>query len=171
MKKALIAIAAVLVSVSAFAQGQVNFRTHIASDTPPIDFKILNNDGSVASGAFAQLVVITPALTPMTEAPAVVNAAGYVTAGNATFAGIAPGSTATMVLRAWQGAAGSTYDSATIRGTSAQFNVNFNPTTVPPSPAGDLLGLGTGTLTLAVPEPTTLALGALGLGANKNNKN
>jgi len=162
MKKVLIAIAALLVSVSTYAQGQVNFRTHIASDVPPIDYKILNADGTASSGSFAQLVVVNGAsLVPMTEAPGVVNAAGYVTAGAATFAGIAPGSTVNMILRAWQGAAGSTYDSATIRGTSSQFSVTF---TIPPATPGDLTSLGSGTLTLT-PEPTTLALGALGLGA------
>jgi len=166
MKKVLIAIAAVLVSGSAFAQGFVNFRTHIASDTPPIDFKILNADGTAASGAFAQLGVLSGgSFTAMTEAPATVNVAGYVTAGNATFAGSAAGSTVSMVLRAWQGAAGSTYDTATIRGTSNPFQQSLTPNTTPPSPAVDLLGLGSGTLTLSVPEPTTLALGALGLGA------
>src|SRR5882724_5501969 len=99
MKKALIALAALLISASAYGQGQVNFRTHIASDTPPIDFKILNYDDTPnpgpAAGWFAQLVVIGAggSLTPMTEPPAVVNVAGYVTAGIATFAGVAPGST------------------------------------------------------------------------------
>jgi hypothetical protein len=162
MKKVLTALAAILVSVSAYAQGQVNFRTHIASDTPPIDYKILNQDGTVASGAFAQLVAVNGAsITPMTEPAALVNAAGYVSAGAATFAGLLPGTSANLVLRAWQGAAGSSYDSAAVKGQSAQFTVNF---AVPPNPPGDLLTLGTGSFTM-VPEPTTLALGAIGLGA------
>jgi len=59
MKKALIAIAALLVSVSAYAQGQVNFKTHITSDTPPIAAQILNPDGTTpAVGAFAQLGIV-----------------------------------------------------------------------------------------------------------------
>jgi len=163
MKKALIAIAALLISVSAYAQGQVNFRTHIAAEG--IDAKILNPDNSPAVGAFAQLVAVGAggALTPMTEAPATVNAAGYVTAGAATFQGFAAGSTANLILRAWQGAAGSTYDAASIKIASAPFSVTF---ATPPNPPGDLLGVG-GNLALptSVPEPTTLALGALSLGA------
>jgi hypothetical protein len=160
MKKVLTTLAALLVSISAYAQGQVNFRTHIASDTPPIDFKILNSDGTVANGAFAQLVAVNgTSITPMTEPAALVNAAGYVSAGAATFAGLAAGTTANLMLRAWTGA--SSYDSATIRGQSGTFSVTF---AVPPNPPGDLLTLGTGSFAL-VPEPTTLALGAVGLGA------
>jgi len=166
MKKVVIAIAALLISASAYAQGIINFRTHIGSATPPIDFKILNSDGSVAVGAFAQLVVVGAgnALTPMTEAPGVVNTSGYVTAGDASFAGTQGGQTVNMIIRAWQGAAGSTYDSATIKGASNPFSVTFGATTVPPSPSDNLANLGTGNITLT-PEPTTLALGALGLGA------
>jgi len=162
MKKVFVTIAALLVSVAAYAQGQVNFRTHIASDVPPIDFKVLNQDGTPAVGSFAQLVAVNGAsLVPMTEAPGVVNAAGYVTAGSATFQGLAPGSTVNLILRAWQGAAGSTYDSATIKNQSSPFSVTFS---IPPATPGDLTTLGSGNITLT-PEPTTLALGALGLGA------
>jgi hypothetical protein len=161
MKKVLTALAALLVSVSAYAQGQVNFRTHIASDTPPIDFKILNSDGSLAANALAQLFVKNGdgSFTPG-DVVGTVNAAGYVSAGVANFA-IAQGTTVNMVLRAWQGAAGSTFDSSPIHGESAPFSITF---AVAPNPPGDLLTLGTGTMTL-VPEPTTLALGAVGLGA------
>jgi len=161
MKKALVAIAALLVSVSAYAQGQVNFKTHIASDVPPIDAKILNQ-GSPAVGAFAQLVVVGAggSLTPMTEAPGVVNAAGYVSAGAATFAGITGGTAVQIKMRAWLGAAGSTYDTATVRGISDN-SITVTLVEAPGTP-NDLIGLGNVTLT---PEPTTLALGALGLGA------
>jgi MYXO-CTERM domain-containing protein len=161
MKKALIAIAALLVSVSAYAQGQVNFKTHITSDTPPIAAQILNADGSVGVGAFAQLVVVgaNNSLTPMTEAPGVVNAAGYVSAGAATFAGIAGGTTVNLIMRAWQGAAGSTFDTATIKGSSSPISIQLVEA---PGTPNDLIGLTSVTLT---PEPTTLALGALGLGA------
>lgn len=160
MKKALIAIAALLISVSAYAQGQINFKTHIASEG--IDSKILNADGSLAVGAFAQLAIVgsNGSLTPMDGSPAVVNAAGYVSAGVANFASAAPGSTVNLVLLAWQGAAGSTYNGSSITGKGNPFSVTF---AVAPNPPGDLVGI-TGNVTLT-PEPTTLALGALGLGA------
>jgi len=163
MKKVLTAIAALLVSVSAYAQGQINFKTHIASDTPPIDFKVFNSDGSLAANGFAELFIKNgTTYTAMDGGPATINAAGYVSAGVANFASAAPGSTVSMVLRAWQGAAGSTFDTATSKAESNPFNITF---AVAPNPPGDLLTLGTGSMTLAVPEPTTLALGAVGLGA------
>jgi hypothetical protein len=157
VKQLILALAVLLISLSAHAQGQVNFRTHIASDTPPIDFKILNSsDGKPAVGWYAQLVAVNGnSLIPMTEPPAIVNAAGYVSAGAATFAGLAPGTSANLLLRAWTGA--STYEGASWREQSPQFSVTF---AVPPNPPGDLLTLGTGSMML-VPEPTTLALGAL----------
>jgi len=160
MKKALIAIAALLISVSAYAQGQINFRTHIASES--IDSKILNGDGSLGVGAFAQLAIVgsNSSLTPMDGAPAVVNAAGYVSAGVANFSSAAPGTTVNLVLLAWQGAAGSTYNTASVKGEGVPFSVTF---AVAPNPPGDLVGI-TGNVTMT-PEPTTLALGALGLGA------
>lgn len=162
MKKVLTAIAALLISVSAYAQGTVNFKTHIASDTPPIDFKILNSDGSVAANAFAQLAIKNGSTyIAMDGAAGTVNTAGYVSYGAANFGTAAAGSTVSMVLRAWQGAAGSTFDTATVKAESNPFNITF---AVAPNPPGDLITLGTGTMTL-VPEPTTLALGAVGLGA------
>jgi hypothetical protein len=158
MKKLIFTLVVLLVSFSAYAQGQVNFRTHIASDTPPIDFKALNIDGSPASGWYAELVAVAGAsITPMTEPPAIVNAAGYVSAGAATFAGLAPGTSANLIMRAWTGA--STYDVASQKEQSFQFSVTF---AVPPNPPGDLLNLGTGGM-IILPEPTTLALGALTL--------
>jgi len=161
MKKALVAIASLLVSLSAYAQGQVNFKTHITSDVPPIDAKILNLDGTAGAGAFAQLGIVGAggSFTPMFEAPGVVNAAGYVSAGAATFTGVAGGTAVQLAMRAWVGAS---WDTATARGQSA------NPITVTlveaPGTPNDLTGL-TGFTLVPTPEPTTLALGALGLGA------
>jgi len=160
MKKALVAIAALLISVSAYAQGQVNFKTHITSAVPPLDAKILNPDGTAGTGAFAQLGIMNgTSFTPMFEAPGVVNAAGYVSAGAATFTGVAGGTSVQLAMRAWVGAAGSTYDSATVKGISTPITVTLVEA---PGTPNDLTGLSGFTMT---PEPTTLALGALGLGA------
>ena len=160
MKQLIVTLAIFFAGLSAYAQGQVNFRTHIASDTPPIDFKILDLFQTPAVGWFAQLVAVSGnSITPMTEPPAIVNAAGYVSAGAATFAGLAPGTSANLVLRAWTGA--STYEGAALKEQSAQFSVTF---AIPPNPPGDLLSLGTGALFI-LPEPTTLLLGVLSLSA------
>jgi len=167
MKKGLIAIAALLISVSAYAQGQVNFNTHIATDTPPVDARVLNPDGTPATAGFGELVIVKTdgSFVPLaTASPAVfktsATGAGYINAGAATApAGFGNGTTVNIILRAWQGAAGSTYDTAAVRGSSAQVSITLVEA---PGTPNDLIGLSGFTMT---PEPTTLALGALGFGA------
>jgi hypothetical protein len=160
MKHLISTLAILSICVSACAQGQVNFNTHIPSDTPPIDFKFFTGwpDLRPVAGWYAQLVAVNgSSYQPMIEPPAIINAAGYVSAGAATFAGLAPGTSAFLVIRTWTGS--STFDGAIWKVQSAQFSVTF---AVPPNPPGDLLTLGTGGV-VWVPEPTPLALGALSL--------
>ena len=167
MKKALVAIAALFVSLSAFAQGQVVFNTHDTSVAPPIDARVLNPDGTPATAGFGELVIVGAggALTPLTTgAPGAfktsANGAGYINAGAATApAGFAGGTSVQIILRAWQGAAGSTFDTAAVKGQSTPITVVLREA---PTPPDGLTGLSGFTMT---PEPTTLALGALGLGA------
>lgn len=164
MKKALVAIAALLVSVSAYAQGQVNFNTHVTTDTPPVDARVLNPDGTpVGAGGFGQLFIKNGS-----SYTALVDANGGATAFRTSAAGLGyingggvtaplPAGSYSIVLRAWTGA--SSYDAATIRGESAPVTLTL---TEAPAIPNDLIGLQGFTL---VPEPTTLALGAVGLGA------
>jgi MYXO-CTERM domain-containing protein len=167
MKKALVAIAALLISVSAYAQGQVNFNTHVGTS---VDARVFNPDGTpAAAGAFGQLFIVTGTGSTATYAPLLDQAggatafrtttagAGYLNGGGATAS--SPAGTYNIVLRAWQGAAGSTYDSAAVKGQSAPLSIAL---TEAPAIPGDLVGLQGFTMT---PEPTTLALGALGVGA------
>lgn len=167
MKKALVAIAALLVSVSAYAQGQVNFNTHVTTDTPPVDARVLNPDGTpVGAGGLGQLFIKNGSSYTALVADPLVNGGasafrtsaaglGYINAGGATAP--LPAGSYSIVLRAWTGA--STYDAATFRGESAPVTVAL---TEAPAIPNDLIGLQGFTL---VPEPTTLALGAVGLGA------
>jgi hypothetical protein len=64
-----------------------------------------------------------------------------------------------LILRAWQGGAGSTYDTAAVKGQSSPISIALVEA---PGTPNELIGLTGFTM---VPEPTTLALGALGLGA------
>jgi len=170
MKKAIVAIAALFVSLSAFAQGQINFNTHITTDTPPVDARVFNPDGSPATAGFGELVIVgsNGSLTPLTTTvPAAfktsANGAGYINAGAATApAGFAGGTTVNLLYRAWQGAAGSTYDSALVKG-QMQTPISVVLQEAPNVP-NDLIGLTGFTMT---PEPTTLALGAIGLKKQK----
>jgi len=163
MKKALVAIAALLISVSAYAQGQVNFNTHVGTGaTATVDARIFNPDGSAATIGFGQLFIVNAdtSLTPLTPIAAfrtTTAGAGYINGGSAT-APVGAG-TYNLLLRAWQGTAGSTYDTAAVKGQSGTISVTL---TEAPNLPNDLAGLQGFTMT---PEPTTMALGALGLGA------
>jgi hypothetical protein len=165
MKKALVAIAALLVSVSAYAQGQINFNTHVTTDTPAVDAKVFMPDGTTPAGqgAFGQLFIkngstYTPLLdvnggaTPFRTSAA---GLGYLNGGAST--ATSPAGSYSIVLRAWSNA--SSYDAATIRGESLPVTLTL---TEAPAIPNDLIGLQGFTM---VPEPTTLALGAVGLGA------
>jgi len=170
MKKALVAIAALLISVSAYAQGQVNFNTHVTTDTPPVDARVLNPDGTpVGAGGFGQLFIKNGSSYTALVADPLVNGGaspfrtsaaglGYINGGGVTAP--LPAGSYSLVLRAWAGGA-SSYDTATIRGESLPVTITL---TEAPAIPNDLIGLQGFTLT-TVPEPTTLALGAVGLGA------
>lgn len=91
---------------------------------------------------------------------------GIISGGEVVIPGIATGSSATIVLRAWAAASGSTYEAAAanpagIFGSSAPISVSLGGGTLPPA---FLTGLTETTLTL-VPEPGTYALCALGAAA------
>lgn len=166
MKKLLIAGAcmAALVSFNAFAQGQVNFANKATA--AGLDAPVFDMGGAKLSGpdAYAQLYSDGKAQ----GAPVAFRSgtgAGYFTGGGLGVANVAPGASGNFVVKAWIGAAGSTYESAegkTQWGSSTPFSAKTGGDGAPPSPATALLGLTSFTL---VPEPSVLALGAIGLAA------
>jgi hypothetical protein len=170
MKKLIVTLAALLVTVAAYGQGAVTFNNRV---TGVVDAKVtLASDGSgVSTGFTAQLyggpagtaidklVALTPSTTFRTG-----NAAGYVNPVDVTVTGVAAGATATLVMRAFNG---TDYNSAnsTIKGQSGTFNVALGGGTLPPANLTGLtaFSLAGGTTTPpVVPEPSTIALGALG---------
>lgn len=161
MKKLLIAIAAVMVSVATYAQSAVVFNNRVGTE---VDAKVSRADGTGAGAGFtAQLYLVggAGALTPLTPnttfRTSSAAAAFYVNGVDVIIPGMAPGPV-TLRMRAYNGA---DYNSSTIRGESANFTVTTQDPTLP---GVNLVGL-TGFSVLPVPEPATLALGALGLGA------
>ena len=173
MKKLLVTLAAVLVSVSTFAQGTILFnnRTLTAGDIR------VYADGSRTTGAGtlgtvnAQLFTVAngvyTALTPATTFRSG-NASFYVNPVDVT-AGQPAGTTVSVVMRAWIGA---DYEAARLGGTSGQsdpFTLRLggaNPATGEIIQTPDLAGnLGNPmqpfNLT-TIPEPSTIALGVLG---------
>lgn len=164
MKKLIIALAALMVSVAAYGQGQFYFNNRIGAEvnarfvlpgdttgssvgSPDWTVTLL---GGPAGTPVDQLQPLTPSTFQFRGAPGS-NAAGFVQGDTVTVPGVAIGAEATVLVR--------------VNGPGGQ-TVDFGPyttslggeTVVPPN-------LALGTTPLVVPEPTTLALAALGLGA------
>ena len=175
MKK-LLAFAAVLVSAATtFGQGELTFSTSVSLATPPISAPVLLPDGVtgpgpaysaalylVTGGNIAGATLIESSLTTFRSGSA--QAQKFVNPVTAVVPGVAAGSQATLLFRAWETSAGS-WENATIRGqmggmdTPETFTVTL--TTAPASPA-DPIGIEGFTM---VPEPSTLTLGVLGAAA------
>jgi hypothetical protein len=167
MKKLIIALAALMVSIAAYGQGQFVFNNRIGTEVnarfitagdPPTgtSSSIGTPDWSVqllGGPVGGTLVALDPASTTFRGAPGS-TAAGYVVGVTPTVPGVAIGGNASVLVK--------------VLGPGG-FSQNFGPytvnglgggTTTPPN-----LQLGTTPLVVTVPEPTTLALGALGLGS------
>jgi hypothetical protein len=171
MKKLLVTLAAVLVSVSAFAQGTtdgtINFNNRGLS---PADAPVRGD----TAGATAQLFLVgaggglTPLLPTTTFRTGA--AAAFVNAALVSVPGVPAGGSATVRMRAWRGAA--SYDAAVTTPGAAwceSNNVLVNGLGgVPPTPGAppitppNLNGL---TEFALIPEPSTIALGVLGAAA------
>jgi hypothetical protein len=165
MKKLIIAVAALMVSIAAYGQGQFVFNNRVL---PDVNARfIANTDPAAGTSSIigtdytVQLFNGTAALDPASttfRGAAGTAAAGYVTPTTETVAGLAPGATANITLKVV---------GPNITGGSQTFgpySVALGGGTVTPPN----LPLGTTPLTVtlgAIPEPTTLALGFLGLGA------
>ena len=168
MKKLLITLAAVLVTASTFGQGTILFNNRVAGQ---VDAPISRPDGTGAgAGVNAQLFLSSggafTALTPATTFRSTSAAAAfYVTqpATPVTVPGIGAGQQATVILRAWEGAVGSSYDTAVLRGESAPITITLGgvPNVGAPIPDAVLTGLQGN----CVPEPATMALVLLGAAA------
>jgi len=161
MKKAIIAIAAMLVTAAAFAQGQISLNNRVL---PDIDAPITFNGGDPTAGAKAQLFLVgaggaltalTPATTFRTDSPTRLR---YVNPIDVDVPST-PGSTVTVRLVAF---AGDSFDTALTRGSSADIVISgLGGGQLPPS---NLTGL-TGFNAVTVPEPSTIVLGVLGAAA------
>jgi len=174
MKKLIIALAALMVSVAAYGQGQFVFNNRIGTE---VNARFITSgdpaagtSSSVGSPDWTYQVLGGPVggtLQPLTD-PATPNfgqfrgaagssAAGFVVAGTPSVPGVGIGGTASVLVKILgPGGVSQDFGPFTVSGLGGG-------TTTPPN-----LQLGTTPLivnTANVPEPTTLALGALGLGA------
>jgi hypothetical protein len=175
MKKLLLTAAAILATLNMFAQGSgsLNFSSVGAPDAK----KVRLADGSFAStGYVAALYWGSATETDERNLVQAGNTANFLTGVNAgCFAGSGRtltysspsvnGSVLTFQVRAWQGAAGSSYDNATVKGSSGMFTMKTkdesNPLETKPNlwEAPGFVGF------TVVPEPSVIGLGLLGAGA------
>jgi hypothetical protein len=175
MKKLLVTLAAVLVSVSTFAQGTIKFNNRL---TGQVDAPVSLPGGTVGAGslagATAQLYLIPAgggapvALTPPTTFRNTSAAAMFYVnepLSGVIVPGVPAGSTANIQLRAWVG--GSSYETATqFAGASNIIPVSLGGTPAQGAPIPDAVLSGLQGFQLrAVPEPSTIALGFLGAAA------
>jgi hypothetical protein len=180
MKKLLVTLAALLVSVSAFAQatdGTITFHNrNLATPNPDGQVNVPINGVRDPAATRAQLFLVSgtgasTVYTPLSPlqvfrpSPAQQYFTGAVTV-NVT--GQAPGTTGLrFVVRAWEGAEGG-FDSAGYKGQSAEIlpaalgGINQAGTIFFTPDLGGANGLRTFEL---VPEPSTIALGVLGAAA------
>ena len=195
MKKALFVLAAVTMAASAFAQGTIIFQnrnvpTASGSGTYNVPIWEFGGTGSNAAGdlpggvtvgLFDQAGTLIGSSLLRTDAAPSVNSGFFATAAQTlTVPNAAPGSTPTLIVRAWQGAS---LAAAKAPGSTLQWmdetsdpRNSFTTKQLGGTPAGGLPitppGMtgwgpesGAGLTLTQVPEPTTIALGVLGIGA------
>lgn len=162
-----------LAAVGAYAQGTVNFANVGGGAAGSVNAPVTNSvSGARLDGAtwVAQLYAGTSAgsLTPQGATANFLTGAqiGYFTGGQRTITGIAGGAQAVLQVRAWNIAAGSTYELAAanpagIIGSSSPITITLG---TPPATPPNMVGL-TSFGVAPIPEPSSIALGLLGLGA------
>lgn len=185
MKRISLLIFGLTLAANAFAQGTLTFNNRIVG---VVDVKINNEFGVPADGsgysvqlyaAQAPSQFVTASLGSLTAILGTVNsvanqpivstfrtgaAAGYFnTLGDVALNGIAGGAYASLQLRAWNNATGSSWETATVRGESNLFNTEaaLGGVGSPPSVAASLVGLQPFSMAV-VPEPSTVVLGVMG---------
>jgi hypothetical protein len=187
MKKLILTAAALLVTLSTYAQGTIDFRndstTVIRNDFKAGSPTVMSTEGILVALYWAPLS--NPDNFTMLGTPTTVGAPPEpVPAGRGRFSGgnrttgteTLPGDVARFIVRAWEAAYGATYElasaAASMNGRTAllgQSNIIIGPTGTTLSPKSLLAGDATTPLQAfsvnVVPEPSTIALGIIGAGA------
>lgn len=160
MKKSILAIGLVALSLSAFAQGQFNAKNS-GSASP-----LLNANGSKLSAVTGRVEILQGGALLNTTKNTLFSDGIFLLGVQTTT--VAAGGTASVTVRAWDSAVGATYAAAVAAGkgfASSTFEVVGLGGGTTPSPSMDnFKGLTLAAGGAVVPEPTTIALAALGLG-------
>jgi hypothetical protein len=170
MKSISLTAACALFAVGALAQGTVNFANRVTTATPPLDQPVyVDAMGGAKAGPeyVAQLFAGAAggSLSAVGSPAAFRSGTGvgyWVGVPALTIPGIAGGSVATIVVKAWE-AKYATYDAAVAGGSkvgaSDPFEVTLGGAGVPPTLPSALAGFKSFAI---IPEPSTMALGLLG---------
>jgi hypothetical protein len=173
MKKIILAILGVAATFATFGQGTITIANLNGSQVVPI----LLPDGTTAKGANYSVEVFSGDGAVKIGNTLIVKSSGLFNGGAQSITGVAPGSIATLTIRAWDNTTGADYVSATLKGnatfkTSASGgDVDGDPSTPPAVPGAMVNGKADGFQGIQlqgpqiVPEPSTIALGALGVAA------
>ena len=163
MKKAILALAALMATAATYGQGTVQFNNRLPASG--IDAKFFMPPGfvGISDPSFKAQIYAGPegtavgSLTPVTPVTTfrTGNAAGYVNPIDLAIPGIAPGARATIVVRVYNGP---TFENSSIFGTSNPITITLGGAGTPPGPGAELVGLQS----FSFPEPSTIALGVLG---------
>ena len=167
MKKFLFLSACLLTSVSAMAQGTVNFANIAGGVNAPITNSVTGQRVTTADGASAELFYAAPGVTNFASYTALASSItpigalspGYFSQATAqAIPGFAGGSTVNIIVAAF---VGGSYSTATLNGFSNPVGVLLVSA---PSPSNNLVGLQSFSIAPAaiVPEPSTIVLGVLG---------
>lgn len=171
MKKLLLIAACMVATVAAFAQGQIVVANSAAVNG--VRANVTTDTGTPLTGAnFWAQVYAGPSADSLTAQGTAVNFrtganAGLISAQTLSVASVAPGAGAFVQLKAWEGAAGSTYESS-VGKTATGFSNIVGPFVSggagsPPSTPPNVTGLQS--FAIVIPEPSTIALALLGAGA------
>jgi hypothetical protein len=172
MKKLLLTFAALAITLAtSYGQGEVFFANRIAGSIDARARLVGAATGFADTAYNADIAVlrngvwesVPGSVTPFRGTPGSA-ANGYITGFNLVIPGIAPGATATLRMRGFQGAS---YDASTLaQGQTPEFTVSLGGGTIP---VPNMDGLGNGAAAIwdinVVPEPSTIALGVLGAAA------
>jgi hypothetical protein len=183
MKKALLALAAVALATSSYAQGIITFYNNdlpvgtrtltdpaVRKATDPTLYRagIFQSPGVGAGAGFtAGLFLASNLDTPLAVQTFRLNNNFelLLTPQDVVVPGVAAGQTANFVVRAWETSAGSYANAAPNRRGEQAFTSDPLGGQIPGAPPAANATLSGFMGFVMVPEPSTLALGAIGLGA------
>jgi len=187
MKKALLALAAVAMAASTFAQGTIDFMNRNipgANGGPSYNVPIwsFGKVGTEGAGFLPGGVTVglfeangtTPLVTSLLRSDTALNAAFFATSTQTATTSSGAGTTPQLIVRAWQTSGGS-FNGAKAAGLQWG-EWTFTPQPLGGTPAGGGLPVPTPGMTgwgpgpdaggfQLTPEPSTIALGVLGIGA------